>query len=94
MAGEEARPHAKESSHWFSQKACRAFLMKELTVGTQKWTDTSVHSYGSPANCRDLGLSTHGHTTVSSGPKDEPGSWDTDLVLHLDQGLFHGLKRT
>lgn len=67
IAGEEVRPYAKESSHWFFQKAYRAFLTKELTVGSQKWTDTSVHSYGSPANCTDLGLSTHGHTRVTSG---------------------------
>lgn len=64
MVGEEVRPHAKENSHWFFQKVYRALLMKELTVGTQRWTDTSVHSYGSPDNCTDVGLSTHSHTTV------------------------------
>lgn len=67
--GKGLEPYAKENSHWFFQKVCRVLLMKEMLVGAQRWTDTSVHSYGSPADCTDLGLSTHSQSTVPSGLK-------------------------
>lgn len=67
--GKGMEPYAKENSHWLFRKVCRALLMKEMLVGAQRWTDTSVHSYRSPADRTDLGLSTHSHSTVPSGLK-------------------------
>lgn len=89
MAGKEVRPDANENSHWFVQKACRASLSDE---GTESW-DYLMRATGLLPTAQTLVSHIPSHYT-SLWAKDEPGGWDTNLVLHPDQGLFCGFKRT